>query len=150
MRRRLGYNADPGKLQLIIRTLFRALRKRRIGRELAGEGTCVLHVPLFTALDPRDSGNYIQRVEPSVEGGRQMAEVLLGVLLAEDSEAAIDHLLLHPPAYRNGERPKSDTDAATTWMRGLGLMMLAVVGVVVLVKGVRAATAPAPLSGARL
>jgi len=33
----------------------------------------VVPVPLFSVLDPADSQDYLQRVEPSVQGGRKMA-----------------------------------------------------------------------------
>ncbi len=48
-------------------------------------------------LDPKDSGNYCERVEPSVEGGRKLAEALLKVLLADDTEDQIDLLLQQDP-----------------------------------------------------
>jgi hypothetical protein len=47
------------------------------------EGTEVVAVPLFAILDPNDSRDYLQRVEPSVRGGRKMAmhfaDVIAGI-----------------------------------------------------------------------
>jgi hypothetical protein len=37
----------------------------------------VVPVPLFEALDGKNTDDYVQRVEPSVQGGRKMAKLLL-------------------------------------------------------------------------
>ena len=37
-------------------------------------------MPLFNALDGKDSRDYIARVEPSSQGGRKMAEYLLDTM----------------------------------------------------------------------
>lgn len=73
----LGYDTNPGKLQLIIRTLFTQIVEK--GFDIPG--TIVQAFPLFKVLDGTDSGDYCQRVEPSVQGGRKMANALLGALL---------------------------------------------------------------------
>eukprot|EP00961_Rhodomonas_salina_P247016 3337429-Rhodomonas_salina.3 len=79
MLKKLGYNSNPAKLQLIIRTLFHAIREKRVASHLADEATTVHHMQLFAVLDPSDSSNYVERVEPSVEGGRKMADAILQV-----------------------------------------------------------------------
>jgi hypothetical protein len=46
----------------------------------------VIQVPLFHALDGTDSADYVQRVEPSAQGGRKMAAVIADAVLAERPE----------------------------------------------------------------
>lgn len=70
---KLGYDSDPGKLQLIIQTLFGIIS----GRGFDVPGTVVDAFPLFEVLDGKDTRDYVQRVEPSVEGGRKMAAAFL-------------------------------------------------------------------------
>jgi len=72
----LGYDADPSKLQLIIRTLFEKIEEQ--GFDVPGVD--VEPFPLFQILDGKDTTDYVQRVEPSVTGGRKMAAALLGAL----------------------------------------------------------------------
>jgi len=75
----LGYDKNPAKLQLAIRSLFTAIKKR--GFDLPG--TSVEYVPLFETLDGKDHSDYCQRVEPSVSGGRKMAEEFMRRILAD-------------------------------------------------------------------
>jgi hypothetical protein len=71
----LNYNSNPEKLQLIIRKAFQeSISKIQI------PGTVVIPVPLFHALDGKDSRDYTARVEPSAHGGRKMAEYLLDMI----------------------------------------------------------------------
>lgn len=67
--RMLRYNSNPAKLQAAIRFIFKA-------------ATCHVRVqgvqeiipfPLFEVLDGTEPCDYIDRVEPSVQGGRKMA-----------------------------------------------------------------------------
>ena len=74
----LGYDANPGRLQLVLRTLHRSLAAKAPPRDLAGLDVEVF--PLFTVLDGADTGDYEQRVEPSVQGGEKIARALLGRL----------------------------------------------------------------------
>ncbi|GMH94373.1 hypothetical protein TrST_g2702 [Triparma strigata] len=74
----LGYDANPGRLQLVLRTLHRSLAAKAPPRDLAGLDVEVF--PLFTVLDGADTGDYKQRVEPSVQGGEKIARALLGRL----------------------------------------------------------------------
>ena len=43
-------------------------------------GTLVVPIALSQALDGGDSSDYLQRVEPSIQGGRKMAELILSKL----------------------------------------------------------------------
>jgi hypothetical protein len=40
----------------------------------------VIPFPLFSILDGKDSHDYVQRVEPSSQGGEKIAQALLAVL----------------------------------------------------------------------
>ena len=76
----LGYDANPAKLQLVIRSLFKAIQKKGI-RIPGAPSVPVVPVPLFSVLDPSNPADYEQRVEPSVQGGHKMAERFLDDLL---------------------------------------------------------------------
>ena len=71
----LGYNSNPDKLQLIIRMLFERISAR--GFKVKRASTGVMCFPLFEVLDGTDTNDYIQRVEPSVQGGKKIANKLL-------------------------------------------------------------------------
>merc|ERR1719362_2156485 len=73
--RLLGYDDDPDKLQLIIRTVFDTIRAR--GFDL-GPGIEAIPVPLFQVLNTTE--DYVARVEPSVQGGRKMAAKFVNTL----------------------------------------------------------------------
>lgn len=67
----LGYNRYPDQLQVAIRKMYElATMKIEI------EGTEVIPCALSDVLDGKTSKDYTARVEPSVEGGRKMAELL--------------------------------------------------------------------------
>lgn len=71
----LGYDRDPGRLQHLIRTMYaEAISKIEI------PGTRVIPVPLFNVLDGKNGDDYVDRVEPSSQGGRKMAECFLDVI----------------------------------------------------------------------
>jgi hypothetical protein len=71
----LGYDQNPSKLQALIRKGFtEATSKIRI------QGSQVIPVPLFVALDGKITSDYCQRVEPSPSGGKKMAELLLNYI----------------------------------------------------------------------
>jgi hypothetical protein len=74
----LGYNKNPVKLQAIIAKGFQeAISMIHI------PGTRVIPVPLFRVLDGKNTNDYVQRVEPSAEGGRKMAEFLMDIITRE-------------------------------------------------------------------
>ncbi|OAQ99712.1 hypothetical protein LLEC1_02728 [Akanthomyces lecanii] len=69
--RALGYKTQPKRLQAGIRQMYeQATRNIRI------DGVPVKACPLFEAMDGKKAGDYEERVEPSVEGGRRMAALL--------------------------------------------------------------------------
>lgn len=70
---KLGYDKDAQQLQAIICKLFERISKRGFNVP----GTTVEAFPLFQVLDGKDSNDYVQRVEPSVSGGRKMADAFL-------------------------------------------------------------------------
>ena len=68
----MGYNRDPSKLQGLIRAIFsQAVAAIRI------DGLDIEPVPLFEVMDGTDPNDYVQRVEPSEQGGRKMAKLIL-------------------------------------------------------------------------
>jgi hypothetical protein len=68
----------PGMLQFVIRSLFHGLSSRvKRGLPADIEGLDVSVFPLFEIMDGKTSGDYEQRVEPSVQGGEKMARGLL-------------------------------------------------------------------------
>lgn len=79
---KLGYDTNPGKLQLIIQTLYTRLSNRGF----SVPGTIVETFPLFEVLDGKDTNDYVQRVEPSVQGGRKMGQAILNALYPTESE----------------------------------------------------------------
>ena len=79
----LGYNACPHRLQRAISTVYELGTKR-----IRIPGTQVVPVPLFSVLDPKDSSDYLQRVEPSPQGGRKMAAYFLDQILDRDHGAS--------------------------------------------------------------
>ena len=68
----LGYNSNPGKLQLLIRKMFQVATSR-----ISVPGTEVIPVPLYEALDGKNTRDYCARVEPSARGGEKMAKLIL-------------------------------------------------------------------------
>ena len=72
----LGYNSNPKKLQLLIRKVFEeAVSNIKI------KGSEVIPLPLFQVLDGKTTSDYCQRVEPSPQGGRKMANFILDLLI---------------------------------------------------------------------
>lgn len=70
--RALGYDTNPGRLQTLIRVMMREATER-----IRVPGSTVVAIPLFHALDPKNASDYVERVEPSAEGGKKMAELIL-------------------------------------------------------------------------
>ena len=71
----LGYNSNPKKLQLLIRKVFEeAVSNIKI------KGSEVIPLPLFQVLDGKTTSDYCQRVEPSPQGGRKMANFILDLI----------------------------------------------------------------------
>jgi hypothetical protein len=72
----LQYNQNPKKLQSIISKLFELATK-----EISIPGTTVIGIPLFEALNGKDSADYVERVEPSAQGGRKMGSFIVKEIL---------------------------------------------------------------------
>lgn len=88
---RLGYDADPSKLQLVMRTLFRTATAR-----IRIPGVDVVAVPMYEVMDGKNTDDYCQRVEPSVAGGEKLGRLFVGACL--DAEAATE-------SHSQGEEP---------------------------------------------
>lgn len=73
--RALGYNRWPERLQAVIRQIY-----ERATREVRIEGVEVRSCALFEVLDGKNVADYEERVEPSVEGGRKMAELIAATI----------------------------------------------------------------------
>jgi len=79
---KMGYDDHPEKLQAAITAIY-----ERAHQTIADvDGVEVVAVPLFRALDGTDTADYVQRVEPSAQGGRKMAAVIADAVLAERPE----------------------------------------------------------------
>jgi lysophospholipase L1-like esterase len=80
--RALKYDSQPQKLQAAIRTMYKQATEK-----IVVKGVPVVPLPLFEVMDGKDADDYVERVEPSVEGGRKMSEAIrkavLGVLDGE-------------------------------------------------------------------
>jgi len=74
----LSYNSDPRRLQAAIASVFEHAVSR-----IHIEGTEVVPVPLFRVLDGTDTADYVDRVEPSVQGGRKLARALVERILEQ-------------------------------------------------------------------
>ena len=71
----MGYNRSPAHLQAAIASMYElATRKIQVA------GVEVIPVPLYETMNGKDAEDYVQRVEPSVEGGRKMATQLDNVI----------------------------------------------------------------------
>lgn len=68
----LGYNENPRKLQVLIDKLFRDATQ-----QIKIQGTRVIPIPLAEAMNGKVHTDYCDRVEPSVQGGKKMAELIL-------------------------------------------------------------------------
>lgn len=85
--RKLRYDTDPAKLQLIIKTIHeRAVSKIRL--RVRGRHIPVVPVPLSEVLDPKDPDDYVAMVEPSPIGGSKIADRLWDELLGGGGQGA--------------------------------------------------------------
>jgi len=80
---RLGYDANPSKLQTLIRKIYETATSR-----IAIEGVEVVPLALYEIMDGKDSNDYDQRVEPSVQGGSKMGKHFVERMVAAEEEAA--------------------------------------------------------------
>eukprot|EP00948_MAST-09A_sp_MAST-9A-sp1_P003108 g3108.t1 len=71
----LSYNSNPSRLQRLIDRIFEMATSR-----ISLDGIQVIPCQLSVPLDGKNSNDYIARVEPSVQGGKKMADYLLNVM----------------------------------------------------------------------
>lgn len=88
----LGYNTDPSHLQQVIRKIFEQGTSK-----ISIPGTTVLPIPMYEALDGKDTGDYVQRVEPSIQGGRKMAAQFLSRIRAASQPTENQPLVTDSP-----------------------------------------------------
>lgn len=67
----LGYGRWPGQLQAAIRQIYTSATSK-----IELQGVQVVPCALYEVMDGKNESEYVARVEPSVEGGRKMAELL--------------------------------------------------------------------------
>jgi len=80
----LKYNSDPKILQSFIEAVYRfGTRRIKLINSNGKDVVKVVPVALFDVLDGKNTGDYIARVEPSVEGGRKMGARLADVVWKE-------------------------------------------------------------------
>jgi len=71
----LGYNSNPGKLQLLIRRVYQeATCKIKV------DGVVIEPFPLFEVLDGKSPAEHEARVEPSVIGGEKMGKAFAALV----------------------------------------------------------------------
>lgn len=75
----LNYNANPGRLQRVIRRVYTSATS-----QVTVPGVRLVPCPLFEVLDASPaSQDYVARVEPSVAGGRKMAQAFVDIMARE-------------------------------------------------------------------
>ena len=80
---KLGYNNNPERLQSIIRSAFQIATSQITIRGVNQQD--IIPVPLFEILDANDRLDYVQRVEPALQGGEKMANAFLNALADPDA-----------------------------------------------------------------
>jgi hypothetical protein len=84
----LKYDSTPQKLQAAIRSMYKEATAK-----IEVDGVKVVPLPLYEVMDGKEAADYVERVEPSVEGGKKMSEkiveVALQVLGKEKSEGGV-------------------------------------------------------------
>jgi hypothetical protein len=71
----LGYNMWPGRLQAAISKMYEVATKK-----IQIAGVNVIPLALSETLDGKQGVDYVERVEPSVEGGRKMASRFAAII----------------------------------------------------------------------
>ena len=74
-----GYNKNPGKVHHIIQLIYQEATSK-----LNIPGVKIIPVPLYDLMDYRDEKDYVDRVEPSVIGGRKISQGLIAKLGFQD------------------------------------------------------------------
>jgi len=78
----MGYNVQPQRLQAAIRKVYELATNK-----ISISGTQVIPCPVFTVLDGKTSADYVARVEPSILGGKKMADLICDSLSKHLAEA---------------------------------------------------------------
>ncbi|KAK3181204.1 hypothetical protein K4F52_007480 [Lecanicillium sp. MT-2017a] len=71
----LGYNSSPSRLQTAIAKMYELATAK-----IQVRGVEVIPLALYETLDGKNADDYIERVEPSVAGGRKMASRLVDII----------------------------------------------------------------------
>jgi hypothetical protein len=74
----LGYNSNPVKLQKAIEQLFLNATK-----QIVIPGCNVIPFAMYKVLDGKNSGDYVERVEPSYIGGQKLAKAFVKACLKQ-------------------------------------------------------------------
>jgi len=88
----LGYDCCPERLQCLIRAVFRLATSK-----ITIPDTEVVPLPLFSVLNGKITSDYVQRVEPSPEGGHKMAKAIMEVI--ENNKKQTSYLSVPTSAY---------------------------------------------------
>jgi len=80
--RLLGYDANPAKLQAAIAAIHEFAHRTLT----SVDGVEVVAVPFFRCMDGSDRADYEQRVEPSAQGGRKMAAMIVDAVLGAGAQ----------------------------------------------------------------
>jgi len=75
----LGYSRAPEALQRVMRAVF----EHAVRRIALPPGTRLAPLALYDVLDARCPGDYVQRVEPSAQGGLKIARAIVQLVAAE-------------------------------------------------------------------
>ena len=70
---KLGYDKEPSKLQHIIREVY----NQAVCKISLGSVVPVVPIPMYEALDGKTTSDYVQRVEPSSQGGQKLAKLIM-------------------------------------------------------------------------
>jgi hypothetical protein len=71
----LGYNSNPLKLQEAIKQIY-----MKATCNIKIEGLNIIPFPMFNYLNGKDTNDYVDRVEPSIQGGEKIANGLMTYL----------------------------------------------------------------------
>jgi hypothetical protein len=88
----LGYNTNSNKLQTFIRKMY-----NDIITTIQIKDTEMIYIPLYRILDGTNTDDYVARVEPSVLGGKKMAEYIYANLFRASSSSSSSPLSSYQP-----------------------------------------------------
>ena len=91
----LGYNRNPNKLQAFIRKIY-----SDVIRTIHIKDTEMIYVPLYRILNGKNTNDYVARVEPSVMGGKKMAEYIYAILFPASMSSSPSPVTPSAPSYQ--------------------------------------------------